>query len=84
MNCIEKALEKFKKLFGREAMIEITDFDEDKIIAKFYGHMCFTCGTYDYFDDFAIIYSEECKEKLKVEFFKRINDEYIVVFKRIK
>jgi hypothetical protein len=84
MNCIKKVLEKFKKLFGKEAIVEIIDFDKNKIIAKFYGNMCYTCGTYDYFDDFAIIYSEECKEKLQVESFKRINDEYIVIFKKVK
>jgi hypothetical protein len=84
MNCIKKVLEKFKKLFGKEAIVEIIDFDKNKITAKFYGNMCYTCGTYDYFDDFAIIYSEECKEKLQVESFKRINDEYIVIFKKVK
>ena len=84
MNCIKKVLEKFKRLFGKEVMIEIIDFDKNKIIVKFYGNLCYTCGTYDYFDDFAIVYNEECKEKLQVKSFKRINDEYIVIFKKVK
>ncbi|MEM0481130.1 MAG: hypothetical protein QXQ14_03050 [Candidatus Aenigmatarchaeota archaeon] len=78
---IEKCLEEFEKLFGEEAKVEIKEIKENEIRARFFGHMCYTCGAQDYFDDFAQILSEFLGEKWVVEDYENLEDEYLVTFK---
>ncbi len=51
---IQKAVAAFNKYKGIEANAELVEFDEkhSSFKVKFSGHMCFTCGFHDYFDDF--------------------------------
>ena len=81
MDCLKNTLEKFRKFFGKEAMVEIIESSDKHIIAKFYGHMCYTCGTYDYFEDFIILYSECAGKDWIIDKIEGFEDYYIVTFK---
>jgi len=48
---ITKAIAQFNKYKGSEANAEILEINKDFFRIKFSGHMCFTCGFHDYFDD---------------------------------
>ena len=37
MDCLKEAVEKFKLVFGREALVEILEYSQDKIVAWFGG-----------------------------------------------
>ncbi|MEZ0319505.1 MAG: hypothetical protein ABWK05_05900 [Pyrobaculum sp.] len=82
MECVEYALDMFKRLFGAEAVVEVEARGPDVAVARFSGNMCYTCGTYDYFEDFAYALSDCAGEEWGVEEYEQLPDgDYRVVFK---
>ena len=55
---IEKAVEEFNNLHKSEC--KVLDIKGDEIIILFKGHICWTCGTYDYFVEMFAI-KNRCK-----------------------
>ncbi len=74
MDCLADTLERFKSVFGSEALVDILQRESDKIVARFHGNMCYTCGAYDYFEDFAYMYSECAGEEWGVESYQQNPD----------
>jgi hypothetical protein len=74
MDCLAETLEKFRMVFGSEALVDILHAGPDKIVARFHGNMCYTCGAYDYFEDFAYMYSECAGEEWAVESYQQNPD----------
>ncbi|MGC9051703.1 hypothetical protein [Pyrobaculum sp.] len=82
MDCVEEALGRFRSVFGAEAVVEVVDRGPERLVAKFSGNMCYTCGTYDYFEDFAYMYSDCAGEEWAVESYRQNPDgSYTVIFK---
>ena len=48
---IQRAIKNFNEIRKPEAIAELVELKKNKFLVKFSGHMCFTCGTYDYFED---------------------------------
>ncbi len=48
---IKGAIESFNKIRKPEAIARLLEFKDKKFLVKFTGHMCFSCGVYDYFED---------------------------------
>lgn len=77
MEYIEKIIDKFNENFG--AKCKLIDVDKDRITVLFSGNICYTCGTYDYFEDLAIYLSKYMNVEYGVESYKQLdNGEYIV------
>ena len=74
MDCLAETLEKFRMVFGSEALVDILHASPDKIAARFHGNMCYTCGAYDYFEDFAYMYGECAGEEWAVESYQQNPD----------
>lgn len=55
---VERAIEEFSSIFGREAIVELLSITGRVIMLKFSGSMCETCGISDYFMDLAYILEE--------------------------
>lgn len=55
---MERALEEFKRLFGREAVVELLSIMGRVMEFRFSGSMCGTCGVSDYFLDLVYILEE--------------------------
>ena len=53
-----KIIEEFNRYKAPEAMTRSTSFDEGSFKIEFIGTCCYTCGFYDYFDDFRILLEE--------------------------
>jgi len=71
------AIEKFNEIRIPEAKAELIEFKENNFLIKFSGHMCFTCGTYDYFED--LIY--ELKDRgieTKIKDYQNFGNYYLV------
>jgi len=66
MEFAERAAARFREIFGAEAEVEILAAGPELVKAKFGGNMCYTCGTYDYFEDFAYILGDEAGEEWAV------------------
>ncbi len=82
MDFVERAVAKFRELFGAEAEVEVLRMDPESISVKFGGNMCYTCGTYDYFEDFAYTLSDEAGEEWAVAGYEQLETgEYLVEFK---
>ncbi len=77
---VEEAIKEFNNLHKAECkLLEIKD---DTIKVLFKGHICWTCGTYDYFEDLAVMISEKTGIKLGVEKYEQQEDgSYIVYYK---
>jgi hypothetical protein len=61
-------------VFGSEALVDILHASPNKIVARFHGNMCYTCGAYDYFEDFAYMYGECVGEEWAVESYQQNPD----------
>ncbi|MEL9990874.1 MAG: hypothetical protein QXP98_10290 [Thermoproteus sp.] len=82
MDFAKRALSKFRELFGAEAEVELLEVGPELVRARFGGNMCYTCGTYDYFEDFAYILSDESGEEWIVASYQQLDGgEYLVEFK---
>lgn len=55
---VERAIEEFSKIFGREASVELLSIKGRVITLRFSGSMCETCGVSDYFMDLVHILEE--------------------------
>ncbi|RIB35423.1 MAG: hypothetical protein BXU00_01495 [Candidatus Nanoclepta minutus] len=82
---IEKAIEGFNLKFNSECkLLGIRDKEFDIL---FRGHICFTCGAYDYFEDLRVILEERIGKKVYLKEYKQNEDgSYIVtyIFERIE
>ncbi len=81
VECVSSAVDRFRKMFGAEAAVDVIEAGAEVVVARFSGHMCYTCGTYDYFEDFAELLSD-CGEKWAVESYVQHDDgSYTVTFR---
>lgn len=82
MEFAERAVARFREIFGAEAEVEILAVGPELVKAKFGGNMCYTCGTYDYFEDFAYILGDEAGEEWAVSGYEQLDGgEYVVEFR---
>jgi hypothetical protein len=82
VDCVEEALGRFRAVFGAEAVVEVVERGPERLVARFSGNMCYTCGTYDYFEDFAYMYSDCAGEEWAVESYRQNPDgSYTVVLR---
>lgn len=51
---ISKAVEEYNKYRAPEVEVKVLRFDGEELTAHFGGSFCYTCGFYDYIDDFLI------------------------------
>jgi N-glycosylase/DNA lyase len=50
---IQRAVERFRENYGSEALVTLRAIRGPVVEAHFTGNMCYSCGLYDYFEDFA-------------------------------
>jgi hypothetical protein len=74
VDCVSEAVDAFRRVFGSEALVDVVEAGPDRVVARFYGNMCYTCGTVDYFEDFAIMYGECVGEEWTVESYRQNPD----------
>jgi len=77
---IIEGIRKFNEIRSPEAKVELVKIKGNEVLTEFSGHMCFTCGTYDYFEDF-VYEMKDLRVDLEIKNFKRENNErYLVTF----
>ncbi len=76
----EDALKEFREMHGSEAVVEIVSASDKRIVARFSGHACHTCGVADYFDDFAMYLSRHVNKEWRVAGFEKKNNWFLVSF----
>jgi len=77
---VREAVEDFNRRFAAEC--EVVKASEDEIVIHFKGHVCFTCGTYDYFEDLAYSLSEAIGKDYVPVRYKQLEDgTYLVYYK---
>lgn len=52
---VEKAIEEFNKYFSPEATARLASISQEFIKIIFTGSFCYTCGFYEYFEDFKFL-----------------------------
>jgi len=72
--CIAETIDKFRRVFGAEALVDVIYTEPSRLVLHFHGNMCHTCGAYDYFEDFAHMYSECAGEDWGVETYSQNPD----------
>ena len=79
-NTVKKTIENFNEI--HKANCKLLEITGDEIKVLFEGHICFTCGAYDYFEDLAILLSKILGREYGVEKYEQQEDgTYIVYFK---
>ena len=51
---ISKAVEEYNKYRAPEAEVKVLRLDGEELTVLFEGSFCYTCGFYDYIDDFLV------------------------------
>lgn len=54
-NVLDRVIEEYNSFRSPEAIASIIELKNDYFIISFRGHFCFTCGFYDWFEDFRLI-----------------------------
>jgi hypothetical protein len=68
---------KFNEIRKPEAIAQLVKFKNKEFLVKFSGHMCFTCGTYDYFED--LMYElRDLGVETKIKEFQNFGDYFLV------
>ena len=82
-NKLLKGIEKFNEIRVLEAKAELVEIKGNEVLVRFSGHMCFTCGTYDYFED--LIYEmKNLGINLQLKDYQRKNENYYLVTYRLR
>lgn len=55
---LRSCVSEYNRYHSPEARVEIIEIWKNKVILKFSGHYCFTCGVYDYFEDLVHLLDE--------------------------
>lgn len=77
---VREIVDEFNKEHGAEC--EVLSVSDREIVISFKGHICFTCGTYDYFEDLAMRLSEALsKEYVVAEYHHNEDGSYLVTFR---
>jgi hypothetical protein len=78
-NIILKSILRFNEIRKPEAIAKLIKYKDKEFLVKFFGHMCFTCGTYDYFED--LMYElKEIGINTKIKEFYNFGDHFIVLY----
>lgn len=80
---ILKGVEKFNEIRSPEAIAELVKLKNKQFLIKFSGYMCFTCGTYDYFEDL-IFELKPLGLKAKIQDFQNFGNYFLVQYKLIQ
>jgi len=76
-----KAKELYNRYRSPEATAEIIEVSEDRLVMKFKGSFCETCGLYDWIEDMKYVLRDLSMEVNLVEAKELGNNEYIGIFK---
>ena len=76
---LKKTIEEYNKYRAPEIIARLISIDNSKFRIEFTGHFCFTCGFYDYFDDFRFLL-EELKVKAEITEIEEIDEGAVVTF----
>jgi hypothetical protein len=80
---IENAIEEYNRYMSPEVKAKLISINEKIFEINFTGTFCYTCGFYDYFDDYKILL-EENELKTKITEIKEINEGANVTFETIE
>ncbi len=52
VNTIRQTINEYNRYHAPEATAQLSNYDKHSYCIRFNGSFCYTCGFYDYFDDF--------------------------------
>ena len=76
---VEVTIKEYNKYRYPESIAKLVSFEKKTIKIEFSGPFCYTCGFYDYFDDF-IIFLEKKGIHVGLVKIKETNDSVIIPF----
>ncbi|MCP8304435.1 MAG: hypothetical protein H3Z50_03065 [archaeon] len=82
-NIIENAVNEYNRYRSPEATATLISMDKRFFDIEFTGTFCYTCGFYDYFDDYKILL-EEIGLKTKITKIEEIDEGAVVKFEVIE
>lgn len=84
LNILSKAIEMYNRYRTPEARCLLENIDNDKVVMRFEGHFCVTCGVIDWIEDFIYILKDLGVEAViaKVEY--HTDENFVLVEINIK
>jgi len=76
---LKKTIEEYNKYRTPEVIARLISIDNSNFRIEFTGHFCYTCGFYDYLDDFRFLL-EELKVKAEITEIEEIDEGAVVTF----
>ncbi len=76
---LKKTIEEYNKYRNPEVIARLISVNNSSFNIVFKGHYCYTCGFYDYFDDFRFLL-EDINVKVKIKEIEEIEEGAIVTF----
>jgi superoxide reductase len=52
VNTVHQTIDEYNRYHAPEATVQLSNYDKHYYCVQFTGSFCYTCGFYDYFDDF--------------------------------
>jgi len=79
LKIIKKVIKEYNKYRSPEVTARLIDIEDNFFKVEFGGSFCYTCGFYDYFDDFKILL-EDNGLKTNITEIKKFDEGAIVKF----
>lgn len=70
-----RAIENYNRYRSPEAVAKLVETGEGYVVIDFTGSFCFTCGVYDWFEDF-IYELRQIEERYRVEISSVVKNDY--------
>lgn len=77
---VEDAVAEYNRYRAPEAVARLLSISNNEIMVEFSGGICYTCGFYDYFEDYKIILEEMGLETV-ISSIEETDEGAIVIFK---
>lgn len=76
---VEAAVDEFNRYRSPECVAELVSFEGKKVVVEFKGCFCYSCGCFDYVDDFGLMLRDHGLRTV-VDEVERVDEGLRVVF----
>jgi len=80
---LSEAAEEYNRYRAPEAEAEVLGVEGDRFMVRFTGSFCYTCGFYDYFDDYAFLLEDDYGVRVRIAEVREVEDGAVVSFELI-
>lgn len=81
---LSEVADEYNRYRAPEAEAEVLRVEGDRFMVRFTGSFCYTCGFYDYFDDYAFLLEDDYGVRVRIAEVREVDSGAVVSFEVIE